>query len=94
MAFSRLYLFRPAFIYPVEPRREPNFSYRVLRWIYPVFRVLFPNQVVRADDLARVMADAAVRGSGERAGPVFENRDIRAMVAAPEEARREMEPSR
>jgi hypothetical protein len=26
------------------------------------------------------MVDVAVRGSGERGGPIFENRDIRAMV--------------
>jgi uncharacterized protein YbjT (DUF2867 family) len=80
--FSRVYLFRPAYIYPVEPRKEPNVSYRVLRSIYPAFRVLFPNQVIRADDLARVMVDAAVRGTPQRVGPVLENRDIRAMVAA------------
>jgi uncharacterized protein YbjT (DUF2867 family) len=78
--FSRLYLFRPAYIYPVEPRKEPNFSYRLLRAIYPAFRWLFPNQVIRADDLARAMVDVAVRGTEEREGPVFENRDIRAMV--------------
>ena len=53
--FPRLYIFRPAYIYPVEPRKEPNFSYRLLRAIYPLFRVLFPNQVVPADDLARAM---------------------------------------
>jgi len=78
--FPRVYLFRPAYIYPVEPRKEPNFSYRLLRTIYPAFRVLFPNQVIRADDLSRAMVDAAVRGTGQRQGPVFENRDIRAMV--------------
>jgi uncharacterized protein YbjT (DUF2867 family) len=78
--FARLYLFRPAYIYPVEPRKEPNFSYRLLRAIYPAFRLLFPNQVIRADDLARAMVDVAVRGTEEREGPVFENRDIRAMV--------------
>jgi uncharacterized protein YbjT (DUF2867 family) len=78
--FSRVYVFRPAYIYPVEPRKEPNFSYRMLRWIYPAFRVLFPNQVIRADDLARVMVDVAVRGTGEQRGPVLENRDIRALV--------------
>src|SRR4029077_3820014 len=33
--FPRVYLFRPAYIYPVEPRKEPNFSYRLLRGIYP-----------------------------------------------------------
>ena len=78
--FPRVYMFRPAYIYPVEPRKEPNFSYRLLRTIYPVFRVLFPNQVVPADDLARAMVDVAVRKSTERGGIVLENRDIRAMV--------------
>jgi uncharacterized protein YbjT (DUF2867 family) len=78
--FPRVYLFRPAYIYPVEPRKEPTLSYRLLRAVYPAFRVLLPNQVVRADDLARVMIHAAVRGAPEHPGPVFENRDIRAMV--------------
>jgi uncharacterized protein YbjT (DUF2867 family) len=78
--FPHVYLFRPAYIYPVEPRKEPNFTYRLLRGIYPVFRVLFPNQVIRADDLGRTMVDAVVSGTGLRGGPVFENRDIRAMV--------------
>jgi hypothetical protein len=66
----------------VEPRKEPNFSYRLLRGIYPAFRVLFPNQVIRADDLARAMVDVAIGGTGERGGRVLENRDIRAMVEA------------
>jgi uncharacterized protein YbjT (DUF2867 family) len=78
--FPRVYMFRPAYIYPVEPRREPNVSYRVLRAIYPAFRVLFPNQVIRADDLARTMADAAVGGIGEGRTLVLENRDIRHLV--------------
>jgi uncharacterized protein YbjT (DUF2867 family) len=78
--FPRVYLFRPAYIYPVEPRNEPNFSYRLLRGVYPVFRLLFPNQVIRADDLARAMVEVVLRGTAERDGPVFENRDIRAMV--------------
>jgi uncharacterized protein YbjT (DUF2867 family) len=80
--FPHVYIFRPAYIYPVEPRKEPNFSYRLLRGVYPAFRVLFPNQVIRADDLARVMVDAAVQGRLHPDGPVFENRDIRAMVAS------------
>jgi len=78
--FPHVYLFRPAYIYPVEPRKEPNLSYRLLRAIYPAFRVLFPNQVIPADDLARAMVDIAVRGTGEPGGLILENRDIRAMV--------------
>src|SRR6266853_2720527 len=59
--FSHVYLFRPAYIYPVEPRKEPNLGYRLLRAVYPVFRLLFANQVIRADDLARAMVDVVVR---------------------------------
>lgn len=55
-------------------------SYRLLRGIYPAFRALFPNQVIRADDLAEAMVDVAVRRTGDRAGVVFENRDIRALA--------------
>jgi uncharacterized protein YbjT (DUF2867 family) len=78
--FPRVYIFRPAYIYPVEPRKEPNLSYRVLRWIYPAFRVLFPNLVIESDVLARAMVDVAVQRTGERQSIIFENRDIRALA--------------
>jgi hypothetical protein len=41
-----------------------------------------PNEVIRADDLARAMVDVAIRGDGERGGLVFENRDMRAMAGS------------
>jgi uncharacterized protein YbjT (DUF2867 family) len=77
--FPSVYLFRPAYIYPVEPRKEPNLTYRLLRAIYPAFQLLFPSQVIRADDLARAMVDVAAQGT-DRGAKVFENRDIRGMV--------------
>jgi len=79
--FPRVDIFRPAYIYPVEPRKEPNFNYRLLRAIYPVFQLLFSNLVIPADDLARAMIDVVFRKTGETGGRVFENRDIRKMVA-------------
>jgi uncharacterized protein YbjT (DUF2867 family) len=78
--FPCVYLFRPAYIYPIEPRKEPNFSYRLMRAIYPFFRVVFPNQVIRADELAEAMVDVAISGRGERRSLILENRDIRAML--------------
>ena len=81
--FPHVYIFRPAYIYPVEPRKEPNFTYRLLRKIYPAFRALFPSQVIQADDLAQAMVDVVVSETGQRRGPVSENRDIRAMVEPP-----------
>jgi len=77
--FPRIYIFRPAYIYPVHPRKEPNFGYRLLRAIYPAFQLPFPNLVIRADDLARTMVDASIQGT-ESESKVLENRDIRAMV--------------
>jgi uncharacterized protein YbjT (DUF2867 family) len=82
VGFPHVYIFRPAYIYPVESRKEPNLSYRILRAVYPAFRLLFPNQVIRADDMARVMVDAVVHGTPGRPGPIFENRDIRAIAAS------------
>ena len=78
--FPYVYIVRPAYIYPAQPRKEPNFSYRLMRAIYPVFRVLFPNQVIRADDLGQVMVDITTSETSKSRSLVFENRDIRAMV--------------
>jgi uncharacterized protein YbjT (DUF2867 family) len=85
--FPRVYIFRPAYIYPVEPRTEPNFGYRFLRVIYPIFRVLFPNWVIPADDLARAMVDVTVRGTGKRESLILENRDIRSYMFKEEPSR-------
>jgi uncharacterized protein YbjT (DUF2867 family) len=81
-SFPRVYIFRPAYIYPVEPRKEPNFSYRLLRWIYPAFRVAFPNLVIRSDDLAKSMVNVVFQGTGERQSLIFENRDIKGLAHA------------
>jgi uncharacterized protein YbjT (DUF2867 family) len=82
--FPRVYIFRPAYIYPVEPRKEPGLSYRLLRRIYPAFRMALPDLVIRSDDLARVMVDVAVRETGQGACLVLENRDILGMVKSPQ----------
>jgi uncharacterized protein YbjT (DUF2867 family) len=78
--FPRVYIFRPAYIYSVETRKEPNFGYRLLRAVYPALRMVFPDLVIRSDDLGRAMVDVCVRETTERESRVFENRDILAMV--------------
>jgi hypothetical protein len=61
------------------PRRaaQGNFSYRLLRAIYSVFRLLSPNQVIPADQLGKAMVDVAVQENWKRAKLVLQNRDIR-----------------
>ena len=85
--FSSVYLFRPGYIYPVAPRREPTLAYRALRAVYPALRVLLPNQVIAADDLAWAMVGVAVQSTGDRHNVIFENRDIKAYVATHRAAR-------
>lgn len=75
--FFRLHIFRPAYIYPVRPRQEPNVGYRMMRALYPLIRRIYPNVGIASDDLARAMLDAGIHGTGEHASPVLENRDIR-----------------
>jgi hypothetical protein len=62
-------------------RKEPNFGYRLLRRIYPAFRMLFPNHVIRADDLAHAIGGCCLPQNGQTRRHILENRDIRAMVA-------------
>lgn len=78
--FPCVYIFRPGYIYPVQPRKEPTFGYRLLRALYPAFRMVFPDLVIRSDDLARAMVDVSAQETAERESLVFENRDIQAMV--------------
>jgi hypothetical protein len=51
-----------------------------MRAIYPAFRLLFPNQVIRADDLARAMVHVVIRQHETSESLTFENPDIRKMV--------------
>jgi hypothetical protein len=42
--------------------------------------MLFPNQVIRADDLAHAMVDVVVQGTDKPESCTLENGDIRAFV--------------
>lgn len=80
LAFSRVHIFRPGYIYPVVPRREPNFMYRASRVLWPVLRRVYPNIGVTSENLARAMIHAGLYGTGGHENPVLENRDIRVLA--------------
>ena len=82
LGFTRVHIFRPGYIYPVTPRREPNLLYRISRLLYPALRHVVPNIGISSEDLARAMVDAGLYGTGDHADPVLENRDIR-LLAGP-----------
>jgi uncharacterized protein YbjT (DUF2867 family) len=80
LGFPRVHVFRPGYIYPVEPRREPNLSYRIARTLYPLLRHIHRNLGIASNELARAMVHAALYGTGGHGSPVLENLDIRALA--------------
>jgi uncharacterized protein YbjT (DUF2867 family) len=61
--FGALYIFRPAYIYPVTPRVEPNFSYRLSRKLYPVLKALMPDSVIASEQLANAIFKSGINGA-------------------------------
>ena len=72
-SFKSLYLFRPGYIYPVEKREEPNFSYRLMRTLYPLIRMLGNRYSFTSRELGEAMFRAGVGGARKT---ILENKDI------------------
>jgi uncharacterized protein YbjT (DUF2867 family) len=77
MRFPQTYLFRPGYIYPILPREEPNFSYKLMRYCYPFFRLIYSNGVITSEELANVMFNVAITGYKK---PILENRDMKKLL--------------
>ena len=65
--------FRPAYIYPVEPRKEPNIWYKVFRSLYPVLRLAGNKYSIKSTELANAMFNVGLKGSNTQ---ILENQDI------------------
>jgi uncharacterized protein YbjT (DUF2867 family) len=79
LPFAAAYMFRPGIIQPMHGIKSKTRSYRlfyaVAGPVLPLFRAIFPNQIVTTEQLGRAML-AVVRYGWPR--PVLESRDIRA----------------
>jgi nucleoside-diphosphate-sugar epimerase len=73
LKFMNTHIFRPAYIYPITPRVEPNFLYKVMRTLYKPLKFIYPNSSVTSEKLATVMVDVGMNGGKT----IFENSDIR-----------------
>ncbi len=80
IGFPLVHIFRPGYIYPVTPRKEPNLMYTISRYLYPLLRRLYPNIGIASEDLAAAMVRVGLYGTNENANPVLENKDIRGLT--------------
>jgi nucleoside-diphosphate-sugar epimerase len=72
--FKSTHIFRPGYIYPVEPRLEPNFVYKLMRILYKPLKFVYPNIGVTSEKLAGTMVEVGMKGEGKI---YFENEAIR-----------------
>jgi hypothetical protein len=82
MPFKAVFLFRPAYIQPLHGIRTKTrwygVAYALMRPLYPLWKMLFPNYVTTTECVGRAMLNATKRGFPK---PVLENRDINVMCA-------------
>lgn len=71
------YIFRPAYIYPEIPRKEPNFTYRLMRKLYPIYNKVFPTGSITSVQLAKAMFKVGLEGADKM---ILENQDIQQIV--------------
>jgi uncharacterized protein YbjT (DUF2867 family) len=71
--FPAVNLFRPGYIYPVTPRKEPNMMYRITRALYPLLKLFGKGSSITSVQLGTAMAMAAIHGTDKT---VLENIDI------------------
>ena len=71
--FNQLNIFRPGYIYPVKPRKEPNIWYRIFRLVYKPLKGILKNSSVTSEQLAAKMVNVALEGNKQL---IFENIEI------------------
>jgi nucleoside-diphosphate-sugar epimerase len=77
LKFISTHIFRPAYIYPITPRVEPNFLYKMMRILSKPLKFIYPNFSVTSEKLAAAMVEVGMAGGGKT---IYENADIRRMT--------------
>ena len=74
LGFKRCHIFRPGYIYPVTPRREPNFTYKLMRKLYKPVSAIYPNIGLTSVQLATKMVRVGFEGGDQT---IYENKEIK-----------------
>jgi len=80
MPFKAVFVFRPGYIQPLHGIRTKTrwygAVYALMKPLYPLWKMLFPNYVTTTECVGRTMLNVTKRGFPK---PVLENRDINRM---------------
>lgn len=75
--YDHHYFFRPGYIYPSTKRKEPNFMYKIMRTIYPLFKYIIPNASITSEELARALFITGVKGNKKS---ILNNKDMKSIA--------------
>jgi len=75
LSFDKLCIVRPGYIYPSSPRKEPNLSYVIFKFLYKYLaRFVYSNIGLTSENLASAMFFAGLKGAHKL---ILENKDLR-----------------
>ena len=76
LPFKAVYTFRPGFMKPTEGQRNIKSLFKVMIFLYPVLKFVFPTLTMK--QVGRAMINAALKGYSK---PILEIKDIKELAA-------------
>ena len=77
--FEKAYMFRPGFMRATPGQKNLKRAYKLLGWLYPIARVLYPSGVCTLQEVARAMINTVTKGYPKH---VLEVKDIVTLAKA------------
>ena len=71
--FKHAYMFRPGFMKATPGQKNLKISYKLLAWVYPIGRLLYPAGFCTLQEVGRAMINAATKGYPKQ---ILEVKDI------------------
>jgi uncharacterized protein YbjT (DUF2867 family) len=77
LPFKKVYNFRPGFMRSTPGQKNVKGYYKVIGRLYPLLRVLFPNQVSTMREVGLAMINSVIKGYDKQ---ILEIKDIKALA--------------
>lgn len=76
LPFKKVYNFRPGFMKPAPGQKNIKGIYKPVIGLYPIMRLIMPNQLLTMRDMGRAMINSVLKGCPKQ---ILEIKDIKAL---------------
>ncbi len=77
LPFKKVYNFRPGYMHPTPGLRNTLSYYKYITWLYPLLKLIAPNQVSTLKDLGLAMIHSVTKGYSNQ---ILEVKDIKVLA--------------